>query len=136
MEFHVKKNPIKILFAVTMLLLVAFYPVISFTLNGKGLLTGLVIGILFLIVNSISISEAFVFQHKIVNGELVTGRWLTKKKIPLVSIRTIRFVGKSKKNLEITYGDNFDVHMITMPKEKEKFMEQLLQRNPYVRIEH
>ncbi|MCM3734382.1 PH domain-containing protein [Bacillus cytotoxicus] len=136
MEFHVKKNPIIILFAVIMLLLVAFSYVISFTLNGKGLLTGLVVGILFLAVNSISISEVFVFQHKIVNDELVTGHWLTKKKIPLVSIRTIRFVGKSKKNLEITYGDNFDVHMITMPKEKDVFMEQLLQGNPYVRIEN
>ena len=119
-----------------MLLLVAFSHILSFTLNGKGLLTGLAVGILFLAVNSISISEMFVFQHKIVNGELVTGHWLTKKKIPLVSIRAIRFVGKSKRNLEITYGNNFEVHMITMPKEKEKFMELLLQGNPYVRLEN
>ncbi|WP_242224872.1 PH domain-containing protein [Bacillus cereus group sp. BfR-BA-01380] len=136
MEFHVKKNVMMILFAVIMMLLVAFSSIVSFTLNGKGLLTGLVVGILFLAVNSISISEMFVFQHKIVNGELVTGHWLTKKKIPLESIRAIRFVGKSKRNLEITYGDNFEVHMITMPKEKEKFMELLLQENPYVRIEN
>ncbi|ENQ3079133.1 PH domain-containing protein [Bacillus cereus] len=136
MEFHVKKNPITILFAVIMLLLVVFSSAISFTLNGKGLPTGLVVGILFLAVNSISISEVFVFQHKIVNSELVTGHWLTKKKIPLASIRTIRFVGKSKRNLEITYGDNFEVHMITIPKEKEKFIELLLQENPYVRIEN
>lgn len=135
MEFHVKKNLWIILFAVTMTVLVAFYPIVSFALNGKGLLTGLVVGILFLAANSISISEMFVFQHKIVNGELVTGHWLTKKKIPLASIRAIRFVGKSKRNLEITYGNNFEVHMITMPKEKEKFMELLLQGNPYVRIE-
>lgn len=135
MEFHVKKNLWIILFAVTMTVLVAFYPIVSFALNGKGLLTGLVVGILFLAANSISISEMFVFQHKIVNGELVTGHWLTKKKIPLASIRAIRFVGKSKRNLEVTYGNNFEVHMITMPKEKEKFMELLLQGNPYVRIE-
>lgn len=135
MEFHVKKNPWIILFAVIMLLLVAFSQIVSFTLNGKGLLTGIAAGILFLAVNSISISKMFVFQHKIVNGELVTGHWITKKKIPLASIRTIRFVGKSKKNLEITYGNNFEVHMITMPKEKENFMELLLQGNPYVRIE-
>lgn len=136
MEFHVKKNPIIIPFALIMLLLVAFSPIVSFTLNGKGLLTGLVVGILFLAVNSMSISEIFVFQHKIVNGELVTGHWLTKKKIPLASIRTIRFVGKGEKHLEITYGNKFEVHMITMPKEKEKFMELLLQGNPYVRIEN
>ena len=136
MEFHIKKNPIMILLTVIMLLLVAFSPIVSFTLNGKGLLTGLVVGILFLAANSISIFEMFVFQHKIVNGELVTGHWLTKKKIPLESIRAIRFVGKSKRNLEITYGDNFEVHMITMPKEKEKFMELLLQGSPHVRIEN
>ncbi|MFI8708453.1 PH domain-containing protein [Bacillus sp. NPDC077411] len=136
MEFHVKKNPIMILFTVIMLLLVVISPIISFTLNEKGWLAGLVVGILFLAVEIISISEIFVFQHKIVNDELVTGHWLTKKKIPLVSIRAIRFVGRSKRNLEITYGNNFEVHMITMPKEKEKFMELLLQGSPYVRIEN
>ncbi|MEH6889241.1 hypothetical protein V7024_05810 [Bacillus sp. JJ864] len=60
MEFHIKKNPSMILLTVIMLLLVAFSPIISFTLNGKGLLTGLVVGILFLAANSISISEMFV----------------------------------------------------------------------------
>lgn len=135
MEFDVKKNPTMILLTVIMLLLVVISPVISFTLNEKGWLTGLAVGILSLAVNIISISEMFVFQHKVVDGELVTGHWLTKKKIPTVSIRTIRFVGRKKKNLEITYGSNFEVHMITMPKEKEKFMELLLQGSPYVRME-
>ncbi|MGG0275665.1 PH domain-containing protein [Bacillus rhizoplanae] len=123
-----------ILLTVIMLLLVVISPVISFMLNEKGWLTGLAAGILCLAANIISISEMFVFQHKVVDGELVTGHWLTKKKIPIVSIRVMRFVGKNKRNLEITYGSNFEVHMITMPKEKEKFMELLLQGSPYVRI--
>ncbi|CAG9611352.1 hypothetical protein BACCIP111899_00524 [Bacillus rhizoplanae] len=135
MEFYVKKNPVMILFTVIMLLLVVISPVISFMLNEKGWLTGLAAGILFLAANIIPISEMFVFQHKVVDGELITGHWLTKKKIPTVSIRAMRFVGKNNKSLEITYGSNFEVHMITMPKEKEKFMELLLQGSPYVRIE-
>lgn len=134
MEFYVEKNPIMMLLTVIMLLLVVISPIISFMLHEKGWLTGLAAGILFLAANIIPISEMFVFQHKVVDGELVTGHWLTKKKIPIVSIRVMRFVGKNKRNLEITYGSNFEVHMITMPKEKEKFMELLLKGSPYVRI--
>ncbi|HDX9590928.1 TPA: PH domain-containing protein [Bacillus pseudomycoides] len=136
MEFHVKKNPIIILGTFLMLLVIIISPAISLILNEQGWLMAFVAGILCLAVNIIQILDIFVFQHKIINGELVTGYWLIKKKIPLASIRAIRFVGKSKRNLEITYGDNFEVHMITMPKEKEKFMELLLQGNPYVRIEN
>ncbi|MEH7459842.1 PH domain-containing protein [Bacillus sp. JJ1127] len=129
MNFPIQRSkPIMILVSV-MLILMVVYPIGMFIIN-KGNWGSALIGMaICFIVNVPVVWEAFIKKHTVENGVLKYG--ILNDDIALSDVRVVRQVGKS---LEIT-TNQYKVHMIAMPQNKEKFLALIQEANPHVKID-
>lgn len=129
MNFPIQRSkPIMILVSV-MLILMVVYPIGMFIIN-KGNWGSALIGMaICFIVNVPVVWEVFIKKHTVENGVLKYG--ILNDDIALSDVRVVRQVGKS---LEIT-TNQYNVHMIAMPQNKEKFLALIQEANQHVKID-
>ncbi|KEK24490.1 PH domain-containing protein [Bacillus gaemokensis] len=129
MNFPIQRSTPIMIFVSAMLILMVVLPIGMLIIN-KGNWGSALIGMaICLIVNVPLVWEVFIKKHTVENGVLKYG--ILNDDIVLSDVRVIRQVGKS---LEIT-TNQYKVHMLAMPKGKEKFLSLIQEANPHVKID-
>lgn len=129
MNFSIQRStPIMTVVSI-MLILMIVLPIGMLITNKGSWGSALIGGTICLIVNVPLVWDVFIKKHTVGNGVLRYG--ILNDDIVLSDIRIVRQVGKS---LEIT-TNQYKVHMIAIPKEKEKLLSLIQKANPHVKID-
>lgn len=130
MEFVIRRSKSAMLFVLCTIIPVLATYVWGFSQKGDwALLLG---GLGMWSIVNFPILEVFLKKHKIKNGKLKYGIW--NRDVSIADVRVVREVGKWMPNLELT-TNNYDVHSIAMPKDKEAFLALLQEANPHLKLE-
>ncbi|MEN1937636.1 PH domain-containing protein [Paenibacillus sp. 102] len=129
MNFPIQRSIPIMIFVSVMLILMVVWPIGMLIIDNGNWGSALIAMVICLIVNVPLVWEVFIKKHTVENGVLKYG--ILNADIVLSDVRVVRQVGKS---LELT-TNQYKVHMIAMPRNKEKLLLLIQEANPYVKID-
>lgn len=131
MNFPIQRSKPIMIFVSVMLILMVVWPIGMLMMNKENWGSALIGIAICLIVNVPLVWDVFIKKHTVENGVLRYG--ILNDDIVLSDVRVVRQVGKS---LEIT-TNQYAVHMIAIPKEKEKekLLSLIQEANLHVKID-
>ncbi len=129
MNFPIQRSTPIMVFVSVMLILTVVWPIGMLIMDNGNWGSALIGMAICLVVNVPLVWEIFIKKHTVKNGVLKYG--ILNDDIVLSDVRVVRQVGKS---LEIT-TNQYNVHMIAMPRNKEKLLSLIQEANPHVKID-
>ncbi|MBC6971451.1 PH domain-containing protein [Bacillus sp. Xin] len=129
MNFPIQRSTPIMIFVSGMLIFMVVWPIVMLMMNKENWGSALIGMAICLIVNVPLVWDVFIKKHTVENGVLKYG--ILNDDIVLSDVRVVRQVGKS---LELT-TNQYKVHMIAMPRNKEKLLLLIQEANPYVKID-
>ncbi|WJE52107.1 PH domain-containing protein [Bacillus cereus] len=129
MNFPIKRSKPIMIFVSVMFVFMVIYPIVMLMMNKENWGSALIGMAICLIVNVPLVWEVFIKKHTVENGILKYG--ILNDDIVLSDVLIVRQVSKS---LEMT-TNQYKVHMIAMPRNKEKLLLLIQEANPHVKID-
>lgn len=129
MNFPIQRSTPIMIFVSVMLIFMVVWPIVMLMMNKENWGSALIGMAICLIVNVPLVWDVFIKKHTVENGVLKYG--ILNDDIVLSDVRVVRQVGKS---LEMT-TNQYNVHMIAMPRNKEKLLSLIQEANPHVKID-